>query len=592
MSLPDPRPSARPLLPQDDPDPGGRAAGLEVQQDTYRFVHDWPAGVATASWLPEADDYSSGYIAKSVPIYARIAANYAAVALRYGTGGRLELLEDLSRSVEKDSRLFKSMHLKGMATPKEVFGTTRPRTWRDYADIFQVFAKPAVVPRVDDDATLGDAMAWQRVAGCNPTVLARCDALPSHFPVTEADYTRAMGEGDSLEAARAEGRLYLADYGVLDGVVCGVTNGLQKYLAAPLALYAVDRSDGRLRSVCIQNGQDPTAYPRVTPADGWAWRMATQCVQVADANHHEGSAHLGRTHMVMEAVAVAMKRQLASTHPLTPLLTAHTETTLAINASAKTSLIAPGGTVDTTFAAKIRVFGDIVRGAVQSWPLDRATPRQDLEARGLLDVEALPVHPYREDALPVWDALAAFLGEYVALYYTADTAVQADGELQAFVRDLAAPDAGRLPGVPEVQTRAQLAQLLTILVFTATAQHSAVNFTQYPYMGYVPNMGGALYAPPPTGASAASEEAYLALMAPMGVALDSISMVYLLSEVRDSTLGEYGPTRFQDLRVLPLVKRFQAALRDVEQATAARDASRWLPYPYLRPSQILQSISI
>lgn len=581
-----------PLLPQDDPDGAGRAAKLEDRRDDYRFVHDWPAGVATSSVLPKEQDYSSAYKLKTVPIYVEIGANMAAVAVEgRRDGGLLSKLKGVENAlatvdVSNLARDFFEHSETAAATAQESFS---PDAWKDYARIFATWATPDVVAKVDDDASQPDAIAWQRIAGVNPTVLARCTAIPDGFGVTEEHVRRAIG--DSLEAALAEGRAFLADYRALEGVPCGITDGgRQKYLAAPMALYIA--KGGQLRSVAVQCGSDPSRYPVRTPGDGWHWRMATQCVQVADANHHEGSAHLGRTHMVMEAVAVAMKRQLASTHPLTPLLTAHTETTLAINASAKTSLIAPGGTVDTTFAAKIRVFGDIVRGAVQSWPLDRATPRQDLEARGLLDVEALPVHPYREDALPVWDALAAFLGEYVALYYTADTAVQADGELQAFVRDLAAPDAGRLPGVPEVQTRAQLAQLLTILVFTATAQHSAVNFTQYPYMGYVPNMGGALYAPPPTGASAASEEAYLALMAPMGVALDSISMVYLLSEVRDSTLGEYGPTRFQDLRVLPLVKRFQAALRDVEQATAARDASRWLPYPYLRPSQILQSISI
>ena len=84
----------------------------------------------------------------------------------------------------------------------------------------------------------------------------------------------------------------------------------------------------RLRSVCIQNGQDPSIYPVVTPRDGWHWRMANQCVQVADANHHESHAHLGRTHFVMEVATLAMKRELGPTHPVAVLLEPHTATTM------------------------------------------------------------------------------------------------------------------------------------------------------------------------------------------------------------------------------------------------------------------------
>jgi hypothetical protein len=62
--------------------------------------------------------------------------------------------------------------------------------------------------------------------------------------------------------------------------------------------------------------------------------------------------------------------------------------------------------------------------------------------------------------------------------------------------------------------------------------------------------------------------------------------------VQDTTLGDYEDGHFVDPRVHPVVARFRANLRGVEAGCRARDAERYLPYPYLFPSNILQSISI
>jgi arachidonate 15-lipoxygenase len=565
-----------------------------LNRDKYRFVHDWPSGVATSSVLPSEQDYGMEYIKKSLPVYAAIAKNYLLLAEKLSFAlvtssvlGRMKTFLHGDHHAAFKTNIFNAVR-NGAAHLLE----TQPTRLADYQATYQSLPKPAIVPYVNALSSLGDIVAWQRISGCNPMVLSRCEQLPLNFPVTEAHFQAAMGPHDSLRDATKEGRLYLADYALLDGVECGVTNGLQKYLAAPLALYAVDKVEQRLRSVCIQTGQDPAIYPIFTPADQWHWRMANQCVQVADANHHEASSHLGRTHLVMEAVLLAMKNTMAPNHPLAVLLNAHTVTTMAINHSAKTDLIAPGGTVDTTFAPKIRHFGDLVRKALLSYPLTSANPRSDLGARGLLDAAVLPQHPYRDDVLPIWDAIVDYLTEYTALYYPTGTEVIADKELQAFVRLLSAPEGGRLVGVPAVQTTASLAHLLSTLVFIATAQHSALNFSQYDHMSYAPNMGGALYAPVPTMSTPNTQAAYMALLTPRKVAVSSASFVYLLSNVRTSRLGEYAPGTFIDPNVQPVLARFQDRLIQLEEENKARDLKRLLSYPYLRPSQVLQSISI
>lgn len=582
-----------PCLPQDDAEPEARAASLELRRDTYRFVHDWPEGVATGSWLPEEVGYSKEYTARLVPIYASLAANFAAVIAKHGERRGLDrvrgAMERIASEFDRDT-VHKHIFSRYNDDAERAAAAFRPETWREYAEIFGTWEPPDIAAKVDDDATLGDAIAWQRIAGVNPTVLARARRLPDDFAVTEA-HVRVALPGDSLEVALAEGRAFIADYRGVEGIACGNAGGAQKYLAGPIALYIADHA-GSLRSVAVQCGSDPRRFPVRTPADGWHWRMANQCVQVADANHHEGSAHLGRTHMVMEAVGLAMKRELAATHPVAVLLEPHLDSTFAINHSAKTSLIAAGGTVDQVFAPKIRAFGDFVQTQVSSYSIADADPRIDLSRRGLDDEAVLPVHPYRDDMLPVHAAIHEHVRKYVGLYYAHSAAIAADAELAGFVRALGARDQGRLHDVPAVNSPEELVSLLTSLVWIASAQHAAVNFPQFRFMAYMPNMAGALFAPVPDLHTANSEQAFFALLPPIKTANAGASMVYLLSNLRDSTLGKYRRDAFSDPRVAPLLTAFRRQLEAVEGETRSRDAQRWLPYPYLYPSNILQSISI
>lgn len=581
-----------PKLPQNDSDET-RKAKLFKQQLNYRYVYDWPPGVATAVKLYDDDGYSKTYTAESLPIYLEIAKNSAgqrrdAISHKEPLSLIRSLFSEMKQTEFRDHIFTMNGDMtKGMPAKW-------PDNWEEYEHLFQSWDKPPIVPFFSKSAAELDlSFAWQRMAGCNPMMLRRCDELPGNFPVTEAIYQGVMGGKDTLEAARKERRLYIADYAILDGAIAGVTNHVQKFLAAPLSLYAVEQGSGALRPVAIQCGQVPgDAFPIFTPQDNWHWRMAMTFVQVADANTHEGIAHLGRTHLVMEAVVMAAKRQLAPEHPLHRLLAPHWDHTLAINDSAKFSLTAPDGTVDNCFGPRIDQFGALVLKALQTLSWDNLDPRKDLAARGLDDAEALPNHPYREDAPAVWDEIRKWVATYVGQYYSSAEDVQGDHELAAFVTELSAQDGGRLPGPAVPKTVEEVVEVITRMVFTASAQHSAVNFSQFPFMGMVPNMPGAAYVPPPTAETPNDVAEYSAMLPPMNIAMDGTNMVYLLSALQISTLGKYSPGAFMDPRLVPEVRRFQRALKDLDEVIAERDSRRFIPYPFLRPTKILQSISI
>lgn len=564
---------------------------LAAARDAYAWAYDWPPGVATCQALPKGEDYSALYVARALAVYAEIAVDLAAVVMEGVDSGALAHLVR-GWLADQPPESFRERLLAGPKAIAAELPATWPKQWTGYDDFFQTWAKPYVVqPYHGDPDTLDRLFAWERVGGVNPMMLTRVDRLPDHLAVDAARFARGR-PGDTLDAALAERRLYLCDYAALAGVPVHDVDGVPKYLTAPLALFCVDTT-GTLRPVAIQCGQAPGPdAPVVSPDEGWRWRTAMLQVQTADATVHEPGVHLGRTHMVMEAVTIALHRQLPTDHPLFVLLSAHVDTTLAINHSAKTSLIAPGGTVDRVFAPTIEAVAAFVQAQVSTLDLAATAPAQELAARGVDDPTALPDYPYRDDALDVWGALAAFTADYVGVHYPDDASVAADSRLQAFVAELGAADGGRLRGVPPAQDRASLAFLLARLIFIAGPQHSAVNFSQFPNMGYIPNMCGALFTPPMREDTAVDEAFYTRTLSPLRVTVEDLTMIYLLSNVRASRFGEYGPLHFHDLASIDASRRFRERLDDVEARILTRDATRPWSYPYLRPSQILQSISI
>ncbi|KAJ7351750.1 hypothetical protein OS493_035691 [Desmophyllum pertusum] len=66
----------------------------------------------------------------------------------------------------------------------------------------------------------------------------------------------------------------------------------------------------------------------------------------ADAQCHQMISHLLRTHLFMEPIAVATRRQLPSLHPLWKLLSPHLRGTLAIDTFGRHVLLPAGGVAD------------------------------------------------------------------------------------------------------------------------------------------------------------------------------------------------------------------------------------------------------
>jgi arachidonate 15-lipoxygenase len=456
-----------------------------------------------------------------------------------------------------------------------------------------------------------DVFAEQRVAGPNPLLIQGIDALPAKFPLTNAQFRQVMGASDDLDAAGAEHRLYLLDY--VDNSLLATAGPVAKPLAgvgyayAPIALFAVPRDGASLVPVAIQCDQDPTVHPiflRADPASTsasayWAWQMAKTVVQSADACHHEMFAHLARTHFVSEAFGMATQRNLAASHPLHLLLAPHFEGTAFINQRIARFLLCPGGVDDLLFAAPVRTAAQMVLKDRLAFDFRASMLPADLARRRVDDPAALSDYPYRDDALLLWRALAQWVDDYVRAYYLSDQDVTADQELGAWRDDLV--NNGKIRGLPALTTRAALVDTLTMVIFTASAQHAAVSAPQPAFASCAPTQAGWLAAPAPGADTEATQARWRAMLPSPLTTLARAALAQWTGSVRYRRLGQYLSAGFPhrplltDPRVVgaggPL-ERFRIALARIETTIAARNLMRRRPYPFLLPSRIAPSTHI
>jgi len=342
------------------------------------------------------------------------------------------------------------------------------------------------------------------------------------------------------------------------------------------------------------------------------WLLAKTAARSAMANIHQALVHALRCHLCTEPYAVALRRHLSAKHPLHKLLLPHIRYTVLINFLARLALISPGGIFDKTSSIGGEKQGFLKLMAdeyEQGWtPLSEHLPDK-LRARGLMpDQGALPTgsYPYRDSALPIWDALESYVRSIVESYYASDADVVADEELQAFARDLATEGfpSGRFdPSL--LRARASLIDVITTVCWVASGRHAAVNFLQYQQYAYGPNFPlWMIKAPPSTRQDTVTtvEEA-LSYMCTRGGSINQAATVWILSEYGSpflmlSTPG--GGPRFQELfvegpgleAVRELARRLSAEELEANERAGGTARGSGLEYRVLTPSLVPQSIAI
>ncbi|XP_051757626.1 hydroperoxide isomerase ALOXE3-like [Ctenopharyngodon idella] len=442
----------------------------------------------------------------------------------------------------------------------------------------------------DEDKFFG----YQFLNGLNPMMIQRCSKLPANFLVTD-DMVKDSLKGSSLEQEMKKGNVFLSDYNMLDGLVGNVVNGRKQYLTAPLVLLYCN-PHGMMLPIAIQLKQKPSKdNPIFLPTDSKTdWKLAKIFVRNAEFGVHAVDFHLLRGHLLAEVFTVATLRNLPSPHPLYKLLFPHMRYTLQINIMARNDLISKDGSINK-FAG---VGGDslvkLLKRATASLTYSILCLPDNISERGL---ENVPHYYYRDDGMKLWNIIKKFVAAILSHYYQSDAHVQKDTELQRWISEIFTHGfLGRdNSGIPSsFQTVTELVKFVTMVIFTASAQHAAVNNGQFEFGGWMPNNPTALRMPPPEVKGQTTENMILETLPDVSTTVNGMAVLRLLSKVSTDhyPLGHFPENLYDEDIPCKVIKDFQKDLRELSDLIEERNKKLELPYVYLNPKNVDNSVAM
>ncbi|RXN30288.1 arachidonate 5-lipoxygenase-like protein [Labeo rohita] len=235
--------------------------------------------------------------------------------------------------------------------------------------------------------------------------------------------------------------------------------------------------------------------------------------------------------------------------------------------------------------------GTLIKNAMKTLTLKSLCLPEDIKARGMEDV---PKYYYRDDGMMIWEAIHSFVSAVVKIYYDSNKAVQKDVEIQGFVKDVAfgMNNSNNFP--KSLNSREQLVEYLTVVIFTASAQHAAVNFGQFDWYGWIPNSPSTMRKPPPQQKGQVDMKYIMECLPDRGCSREVLGTVWALTrtEKNEQFLGMYPDMYFTEQPAMEAIKTFRNKLEEVTKIIKSRNEELPLPYWYLSPDKIPNSVAI
>ncbi|KAH9326873.1 hypothetical protein KI387_007051 [Taxus chinensis] len=382
------------------------------------------------------------------------------------------------------------------------------------------YRRPQVFEAEERAWKTDEEFARQALSGLNPMAIQCVQTFPPSSSLdadlygpqqssVTTDHIEKYLDGVSVEQAVEDKRLFVLDY--YDAYMPYIerinkqSDELKMY-ASRTFFFLTD--EGTLRAVAIELCLPHTSVSQAvrnvyTPAEqgeeGALWLLAKAHSRVNDSGYHQLISHWLRTHAVIEPFIIATHRQLSKMHPLHKLLLPHYFDTMDINQSARQILINADGVIESGFTP-YRYAIELSSKAYKYWKLNEQGLPADLVKRGMAVPNSTAPHglklviedyPYAVDGLEIWSALKQWVSDYMSLYYKSDDSIKRDKEVQAWwteIVNVGHTDLKNESGWYQMESVEEAVEAITTIIWIASAHHAAVNFGQYAYGGYMPNL--------------------------------------------------------------------------------------------------------
>ncbi|XP_071550915.1 allene oxide synthase-lipoxygenase protein-like isoform X3 [Panulirus ornatus] len=541
------------FLPQHDPNFTARREDIMLKREDYKYEQKVEGGPAQIENLPSDEKFSEEY---------------------YWTF-----------ATEKMNLLTQTKFIE--------WTTSKWNTLEDLKKVYkQGLGEPECMEVWKEDWWFG----LQRLQGVNPNVISLCKEIPENFDVTE-DTVKGLLDM-SLAEALEKNKIFICDLKIMDNLECKD----DRELASPLALFYLNKED-RLLPIAIQlkqkSGHDNPVY---TPNDAPnTWLVAKMFYNNAEAQHHQALTHLGYTHLLMEGVVICTNRNLSPSHPLFKLMAPHFLFLLAINTRGLEKLVSVGGWVDNCMTQGVKGIFELMRRGFECWRFDREGQiEKELEARGVLDENVLPYYPYRDDGVPLYNAIKKYVTTVVSHHYDTPEKLSGDWELRWWREELVKPrnQSGvglqNIPGNSEdgFTDVSQVIDVVTVIIATCSLGHAAANFQQYEQYGFVPNYPGILISNVPKEKKLYTEKDIMTILPDKRMTLDIMVITKLLSSKGTNSLGDFEMQYLYDPVGVQAAEEFQKDLKRLSLDMKRRNIDRQWKFEWLDPEIVPNSISV
>lgn len=202
--------------------------------------------------------------------------------------------------------------------------------------------------------------------------------------------------------------------------------------------------------------------------------------------------------------------------------------------------------------------------------------------------------------LPVNLNFLTFTGSYVEgivkLFYKTNEAVKEDAELQAWCKEITELGLLRAQdrGFPvSLQSVDEVCHFVTMCIFTCTGQHSSIHLGQLDWFTWVPNTPCTMRLPPPTTKDV-TLKTVMASLPNFHQASLQMSITWQLGRRQPImvALGQHEEEYFSGSEPKMLLKKFRQELAALDKEIETRNEKLDMPYEYLRPSLVENSVAI
>lgn len=218
----------------------------------------------------------------------------------------------------------------------------------------------------------------------------------------------------------------------------------------------------------------------------------------------------------------------------------------------------------------------------------------------VLSSDVLPWYPYRDDAIRINAAIRRYVAKVVNYYYDTPEKLDNDYELQQWrdelVKERHLTGVG-LKGVPgdehgRFTNVEQVIDTVTAIIQQCSVAHAAANFQQYEEYAFPPNYPAFLYNGPPKDKRAWTQEDIVSILPSRQVTLDSMIITKLLSSKGTNSLGDFEIQYMYEPFAVKAADEFREELKLISEDIKKRNCCKDIPYPYLDPEIVPNSISI